>query len=197
MLSNQSRTWFVPWLGSVTLGAAAWLLAYLWLSVHGQTSDLNELSTCYGIIAWGISFVIFYGLWEGVSVNVLNCPARYIPPEPPRSYPDLSSYGGYNQTAAVEFQPGIVLVPTDDPNIDIGLHITAEQLLILKKRVRQNQFGLPINGVDGISSTQMKLIRKEAVDRELARDKGNNIIEWTQEGATGIHRASPTPVVRG
>jgi hypothetical protein len=189
MLSNQSRTWFVPWLGSVSLGAAAWLLAYLWLSVHGQTSDINELSTCYSIIAWSVSFVIFYGLWEGVSVNVLNCPARNIPPEPARSYPDLSSYGGYNQVVPVIYKTA--------PNEGWFSNLSSDQRQAIAELVKIGRDNLPCAALTGskkpFTRQQWEDMRDDLVRAGLAVRVKKQVVLNPRGREMALKFASPTP----
>jgi hypothetical protein len=160
--------------------AQLWGIGAMWTSLAGCGSWLL------------IMLVIAY-------VNLarpLPLPPRAVTPEPVMMASEVEA----------DFQPDLVFIPMADGTRP-SLHITPKQLKIFKARIRKNKLGLPINGtsvedpatrqVIHISSTAMIEIRAEALKQRLARDRGSNIIEWTAEGAVGILRASPAPIVEG
>ena len=110
-------------------------------------------------------------------------------------YVDARAYAA--DTAA--YQPGLVVIPNERGNAGGMLHVTPDQLTILKRRIRSNNLSLPINGLDKFSSVQAKDLRAEVLRLGLGEAHGNNnqMVRWTGEGAVRVLRASPTGAIPG
>lgn len=115
--------------------------------------------------------------------------------QPITRYVDARAYAA--DTTA--YQPGLVVIPNERGNAGGMLHVTPEQLTILKRRIRQNNLSLPVNGLDKFSSVQAKALRAEVLQLGLgeAHGQNNQMVRWTGEGAVRVLRASPAGAVPG
>lgn len=115
--------------------------------------------------------------------------------QPITRYVDARAYAA--DTTA--YQPGLVVIPNERGNAGGMLHVTPEQLTILKRRIRQNNLSLPVNGLDKFSSVQAKALRAEVLRLGLgeAHGQNNQMVRWTGEGAVRVLRASPAGVIPG
>lgn len=115
--------------------------------------------------------------------------------QPITRYVDARAYAA--DTTA--YQPGLVVIPNERGNAGGMLHVTPEQLTILKRRIRQNNLSLPVNGLDKFSSVQAKALRAEVLRLRLgeAHGQNNQMVRWTGEGAVRVLRASPAGVIPG
>lgn len=117
------------------------------------------------------------------------------PPPPVIKYVDKRAYAA--DTAA--YHPGFVVLPNPRGNQGDMLHVTEDQLRILQRRIRSNNLSLPINGLDGFSSSQAKALRIEVVRLGLGEEHGNNnqMVRWTGEGAVRVLRCRPSEPIPG
>lgn len=96
---------------------------------------------------------------------------------------------------AQTYQPNIAHVMVNHAE-GKTLHVSPEQLKVLKRRIRQNNLSLPVNSLEGFSSTAARNFRLEAVNRGFAEYYGDNQVRWTQEGAVRVMAASPAEPIR-
>lgn len=101
----------------------------------------------------------------------------------------------YAAEVDADWRPDIVMIPTA-PGQGVMLHLRAVQLGELKRRIKDNEWGLPINGMKTFSTTEVKALREEVLRHELAENHGREV-RWTGDGALKILRARPTPIVEG
>ena len=126
----------------------------------------------------------------------LDSRRRYAEATQPRAQPAPDGFVPlYASDVAAEWQPDIVMIPTA-PGQGVTLHLRAVQLGELKRRIKDNEWGLPINGMKTFSTTEVKALREEALRHELAENHGREV-RWTGDGALKILRARPTPIVEG
>jgi hypothetical protein len=183
-----------------------WYLIVLWLVLAGVcrlgAPTLAELSGQDHPEAWGLGgmlvtlFVLGVALFFILGMGYLyqSRPVAI----PPRMEMTAQPVPQYTSEVEADFQPGMVFVKVGK-GVTLTLHLTERQLKIFKQRIRAMQLRLPINGVEGIPSTEMKRIRAEMVHQGLAELVGrdHNIAYLTQEGAAAIMGGSPAGVVKG
>jgi hypothetical protein len=125
----------------------------------------------------------------------LDSRRRYAEATQPRAQPAPDGFVPlYASDVAAEWQPDIVMIPTGAGQ-GVTIHVSPVQLRELKRRIRENNLGLPVNGFTTLSSTQAKRLRVEALDRGLADNHGGRVL-WTPEGALGVLRSSSSPIVK-
>lgn len=76
------------------------------------------------------------------------------------------------------------------------LHISKSQLRSLKRRIDKGFYRIPVNSMEGFTSTQTQALRAELLAVGLATNTGrkNSEVEITPEGIIAIRSATTTPL---
>lgn len=136
------------------------------------------------------ALLVHVSLWIGLTLTVVESrPAEGAVRGEPLAAP------GYDNDTNAWFRPNIAFLPMPGGR-GVAIHVTAEQLTVLRRRVIGGKLGLPINGLEKFSSTQATALRQEAVAAGLTRTINGNQMEWTPEAARAVVRSSPSALIK-
>jgi hypothetical protein len=157
---------------------------------YAQSAAISTAST-----ATIIALIVHVSLWMGLTLTVLD--ARQSVPVPAVTRPEqhpLAQEAAFAQTAGASYRPNMAYLPMPGGHTVI-IHVAADQLAALRRRVIAGRLGLPVNDLEKFSSSEAKRLRAEAQEQGLARVVGGNQVEWTPEAAGALIRSSPAAVV--
>lgn len=196
MLHDKRPPLWFPILGTGFVTTCAYSSVMIWAVAIAHPLP-REVAASVALGAAAVAAMVFGVAWCGLTVTVIDNNAR--PPTPTDSRqqaaPVADGFRSLDQEAPATFRPKLAFLPMAN-GFTAALTVTPEQLAELRRRVATSKLGLPVNGLQKFTSTEAKKLREEAEEKQLACVKNGNQLEWTQEAAAALLRASPAPLMR-